>query len=356
MPREIVIDGRTIGEQAPCYVIAEIGANHQGDLAKARDIIRAAKLAGADAVKFQKRHNRTLYTREAFDRPYENRNSYGATYGLHREALELDRAQFAELTAYAREVGITLFSTAFDIASADFLAQFDPPAYKIASGDLRTLPLIRHVARFGKPVIISTGGATLDDVRRAYELILPINSQLVIMQCTSGYPPEFDQLDLRVIETYRREFPEAIIGLSSHDSGIAMALVGYVLGARVIEKHFTLNRALKGTDQAFSLEPGGMTKLVRDLHRAQVALGDGVKKVYPAEVDPIVKMSKKLVAARALPAGHVLDPADVEMRSPGDGLSAMHYDEVVGRRLNVPLAVEADITLEMLSDQRRAAE
>jgi N-acetylneuraminate synthase/sialic acid synthase len=176
------------------------------------------------------------------------------------------------------------------------------------------------------------------------------------MQCTSGYPPEFDQLDLRVIETYKREFPEAIIGLSSHDSGIAMALVGYILGARVIEKHFTINRALKGTDQAFSLEPGGMTKLVRDLRRAQVALGDGVKKVYPAEHDPIIKMSKKLVAARDLPAGHVLEPRDVEMRSPGDGLSAMYYDDVVGRRLNAPLAAQANITFEVLADQRHAAE
>jgi sialic acid synthase len=197
MPKDILIDGRAIGDDAPCYVIAEIGANHQGDVAKARDLIRVAKLAGADAVKFQKRDNRSLYTKEAFDRPYDNRNSYGATYGLHREAVEFGREEFAELTAYAKEVGITMFSTPFDIASADFLAQFDPPAYKIASGDIRTLPLIRHVARFGKPIIVSTGGATMDDVRRVYDMVLPINKQLVIMQCTSGYPPEFDQLDLR---------------------------------------------------------------------------------------------------------------------------------------------------------------
>jgi N-acetylneuraminate synthase/sialic acid synthase len=350
MPKNIVIDGREIGEDLPCYVIAEIGANHQGDVGKARDLIKAAKLAGADAVKFQKRDNRTLYTQDAFDRPYDNRNSYGATYGLHREAVEFGYAEFADLTAYAREIGITMFSTPFDIPSAEFIEQFNPPAYKIASGDIQTLPLIRHVARYGKPIIISSGGATLDDVRRACDVILPINTQLVIMQCTSGYPPEFEELDLRVIETFKREFPEAIIGLSSHDSGIAMALVGYILGARVIEKHFTLNRALKGTDQAFSLEPGGLTKMIRDMRRACIALGDGVKKVHPAEREPIIKMAKKLVAARDLHAGHVLKESDVEMRSPGDGLSAMYFDTVIGCRLKAPLKAQADITLEVLSD------
>ena len=155
---------------------------------------------------------------------------------------------------------MTFFATAFDLASADFLAELDMPAYKIASADLINTPLLRHVASTGKPVVLSTGGATLDDVRRGHETVAEINPQIVLLQCTAGYPAEWDELDLRVITTYRECFPAAVVGLSSHDSGIAMAVAAYVLGARVIEKHFTLNRALKGTDHRFSLEPSACAR------------------------------------------------------------------------------------------------
>ena len=159
------------------------------------------------------------------------------------------------------------FSTAFDLQSADFLAELGVPAFKMASGDLKSTPLLKHVARMGKPMVISTGGAELDDVRRAYDAIMPINTQLAILQCTAGYPAAFDELDLRVIATYRQQFPDAVVGFSSHDNGIAMPVAAYMLGARVVEKHFTLNRAMKGTDHAFSLEPVGLRKMVRDLER-----------------------------------------------------------------------------------------
>src|SRR5262249_27268625 len=162
------------------------------------------------------------------------------TYGEHREALEFDREQYVELREYAAGLGITFFATAFDIKSADFLAELDMPAFKIASGDLTNVPLLRHVARLGKPMIMSTGGGTMEEGQRAYDAVRPITRQLCILQCTASYPPSFEQLDLKVIETFRNAFPDTVIGLSAHDSGIAMALVAYVLGARVIEKHFTL--------------------------------------------------------------------------------------------------------------------
>ena len=331
--RRLVIGGITIDDSSPCYVIAEIGHNHQGSLEKCKELFRAARDAGAHAVKLQKRDNRSLYTREMYDRPYDNENSFGATYGQHREALEFGLKEYVELQRYAREIGICFFATAFDVPSADFLAGLDMPAYKIASGDLRNIPLLQHVARFGKPMIVSTGGATMADVERAYEAVTPINKQICILQCTAGYPAAFEELDLAVITTYRDRFPGIVIGLSSHDNGIAMAPAAFVLGARVVEKHFTLNRAAKGTDHPFSLEPVGLRKLVRDLQRVRAALGDGSKKVYQSEEGPIEKMSKKLVAARDLPRGHVLRREDLAVKSPGDGLPPYMIDEIIGRTL-----------------------
>jgi N-acetylneuraminate synthase/sialic acid synthase len=350
-PRRLELDGVVIDDASNCYVIAEIGHNHQGSVEQAKRLFAEAKACGAHAVKLQKRDNRSLFTRELFDKPYENENSYGSTYGEHREYLEFGRDEYVELQAYAREIGITFFSTAFDIPSADFLAELDMPAYKIASADIINTPLLRHVAAIGKPVILSTGAATLDDVRRGYDTVAEINPQVAILQCTAGYPAEFDELDLRVIETYRELFPGAVAGLSSHDNGIAMAVAAYVLGARVIEKHFTLNRALKGTDHRFSLEPQGLRKMLRDLQRTRVALGDGKKKMYPSELEPAAKMAKKIVAARDLPAGHALSGEDLALKSPGDGLPPYELDRLVGRRLRHPVLVDSPLTFELLEEE-----
>lgn len=349
MAREFRIGGHVVSHDAwDSFVIAEIGHNHQGDLGKCKALFKAAADAGAHAVKLQKRDNRALFTQAMYDSPYLSENAYAPTYGDHREFLEFDRDQYAELKAYASDLGVVFFSTAFDFPSADFLEDLDMPAYKIASGDLTNTPLLRYVASFGKPLIISTGGGTMADVRRAYETIMPINSNLCIMQCTSGYPPAHEELNLRVIETFVKEFPEIVIGFSSHDSGIAMPLVGYMLGARIFEKHFTLNRAWKGTDQAFSLEPGGLRRVVRDLERAKVALGDGVKAPYPSEQAPLFKMAKKIVAARDLPAGTCLTLADLTFKCPNDGIPPYRCEELIGRTLAVPLAKDENLAFEAL--------
>ncbi|NOT43148.1 MAG: N-acetylneuraminate synthase [Acidobacteria bacterium] len=337
-----------MGDSTDCYVIAEIGHNHQGSLDKARELFREAKAAGAHAVKLQKRDNRGLYTKAAFEKSYDNENSFGATYGEHREFLEFGLDAYRELQAYARELDIDFFATAFDLASADFLEALDVPAYKLASGDIKSRPLLEHVARFGKPMIISTGGALIEDVERAYETIMPINPQLAILQCTAGYPASFEELDLRVIAQYRERFPGAVVGFSGHDSGIAMAVAAYVLGARVVEKHFTLNRAMKGTDHAFSLEPVGLRKMVRDLQRTRAALGDGQKKIYNSERAPIVKMGKSLVVARDLPAGHVLRREDLVMKSPGGGVPPYELDRVLGKPTLAPLHEDDFLSFEVL--------
>jgi sialic acid synthase len=197
-------------------------------------------------------------------------------------------------------------------------------------------------------MIISTGGASLDDVQRAYDTVAAINPQIGILQCTASYPTEPEHMNLRVIETFRSDFPNAVIGLSDHFNGISMAVVGYMLGARIIEKHFTLNHTWKGTDHALSLEPIGMQKMIRDLHRARVAVGDGIKRTLPIESSALTKMGKKIVAARFLPAGHVIREADVAMKSPGDGLAPTELDRVIGRRLLSALEPDAAVTLEVL--------
>jgi sialic acid synthase len=178
---------------------------------------------------------------------------------------------------------------------------------------------------------------------------MPINPQLAILQCTAGYPAAFEELDLRVIATYRDRFPNAVIGFSSHDNGIAMPVAAYMLGARIVEKHFTLNRAMKGTDHAFSLEPVGLRKLVRDLERTHKAMGNGVKKLYESERAPIIKMGKSLVVARDLPAGHVLRREDIGMKSPGGGIPPYEIDKVLGRVTMKALHEDEFLTFEVLT-------
>ena len=344
--RELTIKNLVVNDASEPFVIAEIGNNHGGDLDVCKQMIKAAAESGASAVKLQKRHNQTLYTKSMLAKEYDNPNSYGPTYGEHREFLEMGIDHYPELIRYSEELGVIFFSTAFDFISANQLNEVGVPAFKMASGDLKSIPLLKHVARFGKPMIISTGGATLEQVREAYEAIMPINKQLAILQCTAGYPPKFEELNLKVIETYRKEFPDCVVGYSGHDSGIAMALASYMLGARVIEKHFTLNRAWKGTDHAFSLEPQGMRKMIRDLSRARVAMGNGIKDTYECEKAPILKMGKKIVFNKSLKAGHIVEEADLALKTPADGLEPKHWESLIGKKLNRDIGEEENLLLD----------
>lgn len=354
--RELIIDGIRIADDEPCFVIGEIGHNHGGDLQQALDLITAAADAGVSAVKFQKRTNRDIYTRELLQRPYENENSYGATYGAHREALELTAAQIGELSDWAAAMEITAFATAFDEAAADALIAIDTPALKIASGDLTNTPLLDHVARFDRPILLSTGGGTMEDIDRAVSVITKHTTKLAILHCTAAYPVrDHAELNLRVIPALRTRFPDCVIGWSGHDTGIAMSVLAYSLGARIIEKHITLDRTWKGTDHAFSLEPGGLRRMVRDLERARVALGDGVKRVYPSEAQPLEKMRKCLVAAKPLKAGHVLQRGDLLRKSPNVGIPAYELDTVIGFTLSSALGADEPLTYAHLAGGIHAA-
>lgn len=248
----------------------------------------AAKWAGASAVKLQKRDNKSLYSKEFYNSPYNSEHAFGRTYGEHREALEFDWDQYNELMAYAERIGITCFATAFDLPSLDFLMELGVPAVKIASGDLVNRELLAEVNGCGVPVILSTGGGNWEDIERAVDNCNPA----ALLQCTSGYPARYDELNLRAIETFREEYPGLVVGYSGHDTGTIMAVVAYALGARIIEKHFTLDRAMKGTDQAMSLEPKAFQYMVENLKQCKKALGDGVKRRYVSECAPLAKQWK----------------------------------------------------------------
>ncbi len=344
---ELIVNGRRIADDEPAYVLAEIGHNHQGELEKAMELIHAAKECGVDAVKLQKRDNRRLFTRAFYDSPYDNENSFGRTYGEHREALELGKSDWFELSRYAREESLAFVAAAFDEPSADLLAELGVDAFKFASGDLSNVPFLRYVAGFGTPLFLSTGGGTLEDIDRAVEAIAAVNTQLCVLHCTASYPAEVEDLNLSVVAVLKERYPDFVVGLSDHHNGIAMAPVAFMLGARAFEKHFTLNHAWKGTDHPYSLMPDGMRRFVRDLHRVPAALGDGVKRRLPSAELPLEKLGKKLVAARDLPAGHVLEPGDVEARSPADGgLPPYELDRLLGGTLLRALSAQEDVALE----------
>lgn len=344
--RELKIQNKVISDNSDCFVIAEIGHNHQGSVEIAKQMFKAAKEAGVDAVKLQKRHNRHLYTKEFYNTPYNSENAFGKTYGSHREALEFDLKEFRELKAYSKKLGLIFFATPFDFQSVDFLEKLNLPIYKIASGDLTNTPFLEYVAQTSRPILLSTGGSSIDDVKRAVETIRKKNKNLAILQCTASYPSDFSELDLSVITLYRELFPENIIGFSAHDNGIAMSVAAFVLGARIVEKHFTLNRVMKGTDHAFSIEPLGMKKLVRDLKRVRVALGNGKKKYYESEKNAIFKMAKHIVASKNLTKGQILKKTDLAFKSPAKGLYPFHVNHFYGKKLKVSLYKDEPLKLD----------
>lgn len=337
-----------ISEKSPCFVIAEIGHNHQGNLETAIKMIQVAASCGVQAVKFQKRDNKTLYTAAMFNKPYDNENSYGATYGEHREFLEFGKTEYLELKKCAEENHVEFLATAFDFKSVDFLEDLGVNSYKVASGDITNTPLIEYIAKLKKPIIMSTGAASLDEVRIGYKSAKKHNDDICLMHCVSGYPTDYPFLSLKVIETLRTEFPDAIIGYSGHDNGILAAVIAYMLGAKVVEKHFTLNHSWKGTDHKFSLEPEGLRKQVRDLRRVDMSLGDGKKMIYDFEMDARIKMGKGIYAARNMEVGTVLTMDDICLKSPANRTPPYLVNQVIGKKLKASLNVDASISMDIL--------
>ena len=277
MKKKINLNGTEVNQDSLPYVIAEIGHNHQGSVENCKKLIAKAKMSGANAVKLQKRNNKKLYTKEFYNSLYDNPNSYGKTYGEHREKLEFDEEQYKELFNFSKDLDITLFATPFDFTSLEFLEKLDCPFYKVASADITFIQLIKKIAETNKPIIISTGYSSFDDIDRILNSV-EFKNDVAFLQCSSIYPADPEHINLNVIPELIKRYKNNIIGYSGHDSGILIPSIAYMLGARIIEKHFTTSRSLKGTDHGMSLEPEGLTKLCNGFTKIRDSLGVHEKK------------------------------------------------------------------------------
>jgi len=278
-----ITDNRDIGESEPPFIIAEIGNNHNGNIANAIELIKIAKDIGVDAVKFQVKNIEQSFAKELLDSPYVNENSFGKTYREHKEALEFSKEQLIEVYEFSKKLGIICFSTPFDTSSVDLLESINNPIYKISSFHVTDLPLIEKIAKTKKPIIMSTGMSSIEEIDKAVELIRNHNDQLVLLQCTSCYPTNDEDVNLSVIPSLRKRY-DCPIGYSGHERGIAICTSAVALGACVIERHFTLDRTMKGPDHASSIEPIGMKDIVTRSKKIFHSLGNPNKSVLDCEL------------------------------------------------------------------------
>jgi len=320
MARTLTIRGTTIADDGPAYSIAEIGSNHQGDFLLAQRMVEAAAKAGASAVKLQKRDNRALFTQAAYNEPYDSPHAFGPTYGAHREALEFTIDQHHQLLKLAHRHDIAYICTAFDLPSLDGLLSIGVDAIKIASGDMLTYPLIEAAFRAQVPVIISTGGwdaATVTAAARRFdEWRAAYGTEFALLHCTAIYPCPFEQAALPVVQWLQSVSPDTVIGYSGHELGWHVVPVAYAMGARIVEKHFTLDRSWKGGDQHFSLTPPEFQAMGRALEQTRYAMAIRCKMVHPQEAKAMAKLGKSLYAARDLEKGHVLTVEDIVWKAP----------------------------------------
>jgi N,N'-diacetyllegionaminate synthase len=315
-----------------CFIIAEAGVNHDGDVDAAKALIDVAADAGADAVKFQTFSAKRLATAAAPKAAYQLKNTEAAESQVAMlQRLELSDDAHRMLQAHAKQRGIVFISTPFDEVAADFLESLDIPLFKIPSGELTNTPFLAHVAKKGRPLILSTGMATLGEVETAVAVVRSAGcTDLTVLHCTSNYPASIDDVNLRAMQTMGAALGVKV-GYSDHTLGIEVSLAAVALGAAVVEKHFTLSKLRTGPDHAASLEPAELAALVHGIRTVERALGDGVKAPKAAEREVAQVARKSVVASRAIAAGAVLVADDLVMRRPGTGLSAQFLPLLVGR-------------------------
>jgi N,N'-diacetyllegionaminate synthase len=335
------------------FVIAEAGVNHNGRLDLALALVERAAEAGADAVKFQTFTADTLVAKGTATVAYQNRSGHADQHEMIR-SLELSHEAHGALAHRARELGIEFMSTAFDAASADYLVRLGVRRVKVPSGEVTNLPFLRHLAGYGLPVILSTGMADLDEVGTAVETIreaqrglAPSPDNLTVLHCTSAYPTPDEDVNLSAMVTIARAF-SVPVGYSDHTFGTFVSPVAVALGARVIEKHVTLDRSLPGPDHSASLEPGELKAMIADIRRVELLVGDGVKAARPSELEARQLVRRGLKAARPLPAGHVIRESDIAILRPAEGIAPGEYEKVVGRRLATAVSEGSALTWEAL--------
>ncbi len=333
----------------PPYLIAEAGVNHNGDIKKALELIDVAADVGADAVKFQTFKAEKLVTSYAALAGYQ-KNNLGKNI-LQREMLshlELKENDYSELIEHCKKRRILFLSTPFEEASADFLEQLAVPAFKIPSGEITNLPLVSHIAKKGKPIILSTGMASLSEVETAVlEIERANNHQIILLHCVSQYPAPDEDTNLRAMETLKTAF-QYPVGLSDHSIGTAIPIAAFAMGACIIEKHFTLSKKLEGPDHQASLEPQELSDLVISLKRVYSALGNSRKRPAESERDTALVARKSIVAIGFIPAGTVLSEDMLIMKRPGTGLPAAFLNSIIGRRTKSEISADEQICLSNL--------
>ncbi len=339
--------GKTIGHDHPVFLVAEIGNNHQGDLDTALELIRQAAQCGVDAVKLQKRNPQALLTKEGYAAPYRGLNSFGSTYGQHRDALELGVAEMVRIKALAEELGMIFFASAWDFSSLRQIANMGVELIKISSADMNCIPLLRQAAALDVPVILSTGMNGLPEIDTAVAELRSYHDNIIVLHCNSTYPCPEERIGLPVIQQLRRRY-KLPVGYSGHEQGLGPSVAAVALGACVIERHFTLDKNQKGTDHKASLEPVEMAALVRMVREVERAMQLKEKQVCPSEVATAKKLRKSIVFARDLPAGHVLTETDLTVKCPGTGLSPVHWDDVLGSTLKIQVRFEEILTWEAI--------
>ncbi len=327
----IKIANKIIGAPASCFVIAEAGVNHNGIIQLAKKLVDAAVRAGADAVKFQIFKADDLVVPDAPKARYQNTADKSSNQYQMLKKLELSQQEFRQVFNYCRKKKIIFLATPFDSSAAAFLNDLGVAAFKISSGDMDNIPLLLQVARYNKPLIISTGMSDLNDVQDAVEAVYSTgNKKVILLHCTSDYPAKYREVNLRAIEALKNKF-NLLVGYSDHTSGFEVAIAAVARGCCVLEKHFTLNKCLPGPDHRASLEPGEFKEMVRAIRNVETALGSGVKKITKSEAAVKKTARKSIVADVFIPKGKSIQPQMLVIKRPGIGISARHLGRVVGR-------------------------
>lgn len=333
------VGNKYVGEGEPVFFIAEIGNNHNGDYYLAKRTIEEAVRAGADAVKLQKRFINDVFTRELREKSQTKDQIFGKTYGEYRQALELNLEEFIKLKQFSEELGVVFFATPFDQRSVDFLEEVGVNVYKIASFDVTNLPLLEYVAKKGKPIFLSTGVSTLEELDEAVATIIPLNNQLIIKHCISVYPTPDDKCNLRTIPFLKERYQPLPIGYSGHERDYLPTLAAIALGAKSVERHITLDKSLPGPDHGtVSIEPEEFRAMVTSARRLEETLGSLEKKLLEEEVRVREKHSKSLVSRVSIPAGTLVSRDMIMCKSPGYGLKPGMLSKIIGKtaKINIP--------------------
>lgn len=332
----IKVGDKMVGEDNPIFLIAEAGVNHNGSLSIARSLVDIAADSGVDAIKFQTYKTEKLILRSTEKASYQQSNvkKEESFYEMLKK-YELTEGDFKILKEYCDEKGLLFLSTPFDSSSVELLENLNVPAYKIGSGDMNNFPLIKVVCSKGKSILLSTGMATLEEVRESVQFIKNNSvEEIVIFQCTTSYPTKLEDVNLNVIDLYKNEFPNEIIGFSDHSQGITASLGAVAKGAKVIEKHFTLDKEMEGPDHKASLDPTELRKWVNEIRNLEKALGSNKKTLLKSEVELSKIARKSIVSIKDLKKGEILSEDNIGIKRPGTGISPKEFEKIIGRSIN----------------------